>query len=95
MTESNDVDDRLQRLRAATASLAARPGFVDQVMARIAEVEVAWWQLLATPARWVLPAAAVLAVVVGGWAYQARTRLDESLAISFGAESYSALEDEP
>jgi ABC-type dipeptide/oligopeptide/nickel transport system permease component len=95
MNETSSVDQRLQRLRAATSTLVASSGFVDRVMSSLGGAELAWWQILSRPARWVLPAAALLALMAAGFAYQARNALDESLAVGFGAESYSTLEDEP
>lgn len=95
MSENDAVDERLGQLRDATSAVAASPGFVQRVMASVGAAEPFWWQLLGGPARWMLPAAAILAFVAVGWAYQARGSLDESLAVGFGAESYSTLEGAP
>lgn len=79
MTET--PEERLERLREATAGIRARPGFVARVMGRVT-AEPTWIELLPLVARRLWPVAALTVAVALLLAYWSDERASEALAWS-------------
>jgi hypothetical protein len=94
MTGAANGDRRLLELAQATSALKARPGFNQQVMLAVAAAAAApvWWGALDRRARFFVPLAALAALFCVSWALMARQAVDDSLALAYGSEVYTALE---
>lgn len=86
MSENDDMEARLARLAAATSGVTARPGFSQQVMARIGEEQLGTLYALRTPARRFLPLGMLAAAAAFVWAFSVSNQVDEAMASSDDTE---------
>lgn len=72
MSDHDEIDERLSRLTSATSNVKPRADFTARVMqatrARSPGLDTGFWAQLPRAARWVVPAAALLAMVSIGMA---------------------------
>ena len=84
MSDQGEIDEKLQRLTSATANVRPRADFTARVMAaaragRAPELEIGFWAQLPRAARWVLPAAALMAALSIGFAAAAANAVDDAV----------------
>ncbi|HTM45322.1 MAG TPA: hypothetical protein VL137_10230 [Polyangiaceae bacterium] len=92
---SDDFDLELERLKAATAKVTARPDFSARVMAAVDRehnaVSIGLLEQLGPSARRVLPWFATIAAVIVLWATQVQPDADDQFTVDYGAESSLSL----
>lgn len=84
MSDRDEIDERLERLKGATASVRPRADFSARVMAaaragRSTEVDSGFWAQLPRAARWVIPAAALMAALSIGFAAADANVVDDAV----------------
>ncbi len=89
MTDLEDIDRRLARLRGATEALHASSGFSARVMeALAAEAAPGFWEQAWLSSRRLLPVAAIAATLAVGWAVQVDRSVDDELANSYASVGF-------
>lgn len=84
MSNQDEIDDELERLTRATANVRPRRDFTARVLAaaragRSAELESGFWAQLPRAARWVIPAAALMAALSIGFAAADANAVDDAI----------------
>ena len=89
MSDKEDIDQRLARLRAETNALHASAGFSARVMRAIEqEAAPSFWDSAWFSSRRLLPVAAIAAALAVGWAVQVDRSVDDELATSYASVGF-------
>ncbi len=89
MTDLEDIDRRLARLRDATEAVHESPAFSARVLqALAAESAPSFWENAWFSSRRLLPVAAVAAALAVGWAVQVDRSADDELASSYASVGF-------
>ena len=86
MSEEESTSDRLARLSEATKGVGPHAGFNARVLAAARAsrpVDVGFWGQLPRAARWVVPAAALSAVIAMGIAFTDKSDVDDEMAQTY------------
>jgi hypothetical protein len=79
VTDREDTEQRLERLRSATLGVAPRAEFTARVMRGVSG-EVGWWSDLPRAARRLVPVAVLAAAVATGLAILSSNAFDDALS---------------
>jgi hypothetical protein len=83
--DRESIDAKFERLRDATQSLRASPGFSARVLAAVElEATIGWMSGVGPAARRIVALAALAAAVAGFLATHDEERVNEAVAASFG-----------
>mgnify|MGYP000267565072 CR=1 FL=1 len=75
---TDEIEKRLERLKAATEQLRARADFTARVMSRVASEQSLWFELQGS-ARVLVPIAALAAAAALAWGVATKDSVDTAL----------------